>query len=404
MNTNTLLVTSIEDSTGKTAVTLALGRLAQERGLRVGYMKPKGTRLQSNVGKTLDEDPMLARELLGLESEIHQMEPIVYSPTFVEGVLRGRESPDELGEIVERYFAELAAETDLMLVEGGGSWTTGGIVDLTDVDVADRLDAGVLLVADYGQASDLDDVVAAADAFGDRLAGVLFNGVADASFDELESEAVPFLEGRGVPVLGVVPRERELAGVRVGDLAAELGTEVVTEGDSDAYVERFLVGAMGGDTALRYFRRTKNAAVITGGDRSEIITAALEAPGVNAVILTGGHRPSGAILGRAEQRGVPILLASGDTLSVVDRAEAIVNTGRARDEETIARMSQLLYDHADVDAIIGVDGDSENVAGSGDGEDRRNEDGEDQPNEDDEDQPNDAGGDQRGDHHGDEHE
>ncbi|WP_336023045.1 phosphotransacetylase family protein [Halobellus salinisoli] len=369
---NTLLVTSIEDSTGKTAVTLALGRLAQERGRRVGYMKPKGTRLQSNVGKTLDEDPMLARELLGLDSEMHQMEPIVYSPTFVQGVLRGQEDPDELGEIVEKRFAELAAETDLMLVEGGGTWTTGGIVDLTDVDVAERLDAGVLLVATYERANDLDDVVAAAEAFGDRLAGVLFNGVSEAVFDELESEAVPFLEDRGVPVLGVVPRERDLAGVRVDDLAAELGAEVVTEGDVGGYVERFLVGAMGGDAALRYFRRTKNAAVITGGDRSEIITAALEAPGVNAIILTGGHRPTGAILGEAEKRGVPILLATGDTLSVVDRAEAVVNTGRARDEETISRMRRLLHDHADIDAILGSAGvdDDDGTAREENGRDR----------------------------------
>ena len=361
MHTNTLLVTSIAESTGKTAVTLALGGLAQERGLTVGYMKPKGTRLQSNVGKTLDEDPMLARELLGLESEMHQMEPIVHSPTFVDGAIRGQEDPEELGGIVEEHFADLADGTDLMLVEGGGSWTLGGIVDLTDVDVADRLDANVLLVADYEQSSDLDDVVAAAEAFGDRLAGVLFNGVTDAAFDDLEQEAVPFLESRGVPVLGVVPRERELAGVRVDDLAEELGAKVVTEGDSDAYVERFLVGAMGGDAALRYFRRTKNAAVITGGDRSEIIAAALEAPGVNAIILTGGHRPTSAVLGQAEQRGVPVLLVTGDTLSVVDRAEAVVNTGRARDEETIARMRELLHDHADVDAILGgeaVEGES----------------------------------------------
>ncbi|MGQ4555615.1 AAA family ATPase [Halobellus sp. GM3] len=352
---DTLLVTSIAESTGKTAITLALGRLAQERGLTVGYMKPKGTRLQSNVGKTLDEDPLLARELLGLESEIHQMEPIVYSPTFVDGAVRGRESPDELAAVVRRHFEDLAAGTDLMLVEGGGDWTTGGIVDLTDADVAALLDADVLLVADYETPGDLDAVLAAADAFGDRLLGILFNGVSDTAFDGLEGEAVSFLEDRGIPVLGVVPRERDLAGVTVSELAAELGGDRLTEGDGDAYIERFLVGAMGGDAALRHFRRTKNAAVITGGDRSEIIAAALEAPGVKAVILTGGHRPTGAVLGKAEAKGVPLLLVTGDTLSVVDRAEAVVNTGRARDEETIARMRELLYDHADIDALVGPD-------------------------------------------------
>lgn len=356
MNTHPILVASIADGTGKTAVTLALARLEQERGRRVGYMKPKGTRLQSSTGKTLDRDPLLARELLGLDGEIHQLEPVVYSPTFVDGAIRGQEDTAELGRVVEDRFQELAVDTDLMLVEGGGDWTTGGIVDLTDVDVADRLDATVLLVATYETGADLDRVLAAADAFGDRLAGVLFNNVSDPAFDDLESDAVPFLERRGVPVVGVLPHDRGLAGVSVDDLAGELGADVVVEGDGDAHIERFLIGAMSGDAALRYFRRTKDAAVVTGGDRPEIVTAALEAPGVNAIVLTGGHRPSAAVLGTAETRGVPVLLAAGDTLSIVERAESLLESGHTRDAGTVTRMRDLLHDHADIGGILGHDG------------------------------------------------
>ncbi|EJN60164.1 protein with phosphotransacetylase biod-like n-terminal domain protein [Halogranum salarium B-1] len=356
---NTLLVTSTQDSTGKTAVTLALGLLAQERGLDVGYMKPKGTRLQSNVGKTLDQDPMLARELLGLDAEMHQMEPIVYSPTFVEGAIRGQEDGDELADIVRENYDQLSAGKDLMLIEGAGRYTTGGIIDLTDPEVAELLDAQVLLVADYTKPGDIDDVLAAADDIGEDLAGVLFNRVSDSVYDELETEVVPFLENRGIDVLGVLPRKRELAGVTVEGLAQELGADVATNVPTDAFVERFLVGAMGGDAALRYFRRTKDAAVITGGDRSEIHTAALEAPGVKALILTGGHRPPAAVLGKAEEKGVPVLLVNADTLSVVDRAEELVHSGRTRDEETVSLLRDLLFEHADVDALVPAAADDE---------------------------------------------
>lgn len=44
-------------------------------------MKQKGTRPRSAVGKTLDEDPLLARELLDLDAGTEDLEPIVYSPT-----------------------------------------------------------------------------------------------------------------------------------------------------------------------------------------------------------------------------------------------------------------------------------------------------------------------------------
>ncbi|NUB91909.1 phosphotransacetylase family protein [Haloterrigena sp. SYSU A121-1] len=349
---DTILVSSLAESTGKTAITLALARLAAEAGDSVGYMKPKGTRLESNVGKTLDEDPLLARELLDLEAEMHDLEPVVYSPTFVEQAIRGREDAAEIRERVVEAFETLADGRNRMFLEGGGEYDVGGIVDLTDADVAELLDARVVLVASHEVPGDIDDVLAAADAFDDRLAGVIYNDVADAVYDTLETDVVAALEEREIPVFGVLPSERTLSGVTVGELAEELGASTLVEDGRDAYVERFSVGAMGADSALRHFRRTKDAAVITGGDRAEIHTAALEAPGVRCLILTGGHRPSGAVIGQAAEKGMPILSVQTDTLTTVERAEDVVRSGRTRDEETVDRMAELLTDHAAVDSIL----------------------------------------------------
>jgi BioD-like phosphotransacetylase family protein len=350
---NTLLVTSTEAGTGKTAVSLALAQLAAERGQSVGYMKPKGTRLQSNVGKTLDADPMLARDLLDLDAEMHELEPVVYSPTFVEGAIRGGEDSAELRERVKEAFDGLAADRDFMVVEGADDPATGGIVDLTDADVADLLDARVLLVARYEEPGDVDDVLAAAESFGDRIAGIVFNAVSDAAYDDVETEVAPFLDGHDIPVLGVVPAERELSGVTVADLTDELGGDLLADdAGTDAIVERFLVGAMSGESALSHFRRTKDAAVITGGDRADVQTAALDAPGVRCLVLTGGHRPPGAVLGKAAEKGVPVLSVNADTLTTVERAEETVRGGRVRDGHTVEVMERLLHDHADVDALL----------------------------------------------------
>ncbi|QAU12994.1 phosphotransacetylase family protein [Halorubrum sp. BOL3-1] len=351
-DTPTTLVTATGDSAGKTAITVALARLAADRDRGVGYMKPKGTRLQSNVGKTLDQDPMLAREVLGLDAEMHQMEPVVYSPTFVEGAIRGTEDPDALRDRIREEYDGIAADRDRVFVEGGGSWTTGGVVDLTDVDVAELLDARVVLVAEYGSPNDLDEVLAAADAFGDRLAGVLFNKVSDDAFESLDQDGIPFLESKGITVSGALPYEKELAGVTVGELADELGAELLTDAPTDAFVERFLVGAMGGDEALRYFRRARDAAVITGGDRADVQTAALDASGVACLVLTGGHRPPGAVLGKAADAGKPVLAVNTDTVTTIDRAESVVRGGRTRDVGTVDRMAELLGAHVDVDALI----------------------------------------------------
>ncbi|MFW6458103.1 MAG: phosphotransacetylase family protein [Halodesulfurarchaeum sp.] len=349
---NTILLASTEDSTGKTAVSIALARLAQEQDESVGYMKPKGTRLQSNVGKTLDTDPMLAREVLEIDAEMHEMEPIVYSTTFIEGAISGRESVTDLEERIDAAFETIGDDRDLVVVEGADAYTTGGIVDLADDAIADRFDASVILLSRIDSAGDLDGLLAAADRFGDRVGGVIFNAVTDSMFDLVESDVVPFLEGRNLPVLGVIPYHRELAGVTVEDLTDELGGHLLTSGDESIFIERVLVGAMSGEAALSHFRRTKDAAVVTGGDRAEIQRAALEAPGVKALILTGGFEPAGAVLGAAESRGVPVLSVQSDTLATVERAEGLIRGGRVRDVQTVETMRRLLHDHVDVSAIL----------------------------------------------------
>lgn len=361
MTATPIHITSIEESTGKTAVALALALEASDRGQEVGYVKPKGTRIRSSVGKTLDADPLFARDLLGLETEVSDLEPIVYSQTFVEGVLRGTEDPETLRERVAESFETAAADRDLVVVEGGGTLETGTVVDLADWDVADLLDSRVVLLARYDGPRDVDSVLAASRQLGDRLQGVLFNAVGEGAFDRVTTDVVPFLGSRGIDVLGVLPRERTLAGVSVSELAEELGARVLTEGSTDDFVERFVVGAMGPEEALRSFRRTRSAAVITGGDRAEVQTAALSAPGVECLLLTGGHDPPSAVVGRAETAGVPVLVVRSDTITTIDRAEGVVRAGRTRRPETIETMRRLLREGVDLDALLAAGN------GSGDG-------------------------------------
>jgi BioD-like phosphotransacetylase family protein len=291
--------------------------------------------------------------LLDLDDEMHELEPIVYTPTFIEEAIRGRERPEELRERVLENYENLAEGRDLMVLEGTDELTTGGIVDLTDPEIAELIDANVVLISRYDEPADADEILAAADQIGDNLAGVLFNAVPDSSLDQLTQDVAPFLENRGVPVLGVIPRIKELAGMTVGELANRLGAEVLTSDVStDVFIERFTVGAMSGESALTHFRRTQNAAMITGGDRSEIVTAALEASGIKCIILGGGFRPSGAVLGKAEKRGVPVLLLQSDTRMVIDRAEDVLRSGPTRDPKTVERMQELLDDHTDFDTLL----------------------------------------------------
>ena len=85
--------------------------------------------------------------------------------------------------------------------------------------------------------------------------------------------------------------------VSVGELAEFLSGKILCCADKvDELVEHLMVGAMSVDSALTYFRRKPNKAVITGGDRPDIQLAALETS-TKCLILTGNLQPSPIILG-----------------------------------------------------------------------------------------------------------
>ncbi len=358
-DTQPLLVTAPSRGTGTTTVTAALGRSLQDRGHSVEYLKPVGTRLRETDGAVRDEDPPFVRRCLGLDS-LDELErdgdrpaTVAYSRSLQAELLRGEADPDRLRATVERGVETLTARADRVLVEGAARQAAGRLLGLVGPQLAALIDARVLVLADYDGPADVDPVLAAADAYGDRLAGVVFNRVPPTETGFVETTVRSFCEARGVPVAGVLPTVPELAGVTVATLAAELGAEPLVEAGTERRIQESLVGAMGPERALAWFRRAEDAVVITGGDRSEIQAAAIEASGVGCLVVTGGHAPTRAILDSARRREVPLFRLRTDIRTALDRVGEIVAAGRTRDEATVERMKSLLAEHAALESILG---------------------------------------------------
>jgi len=152
---------------------------------------------------------------------------------------------------------------------------------------------------------------------------VLISDIPEDRFEEVKTTVQPYLEERGIPVFGLLPRSALLRSVSVGELVSQLKAEVLCRADRlDLMVESLSIGAMNVNSALKYFRKGRNMAVVTGGDRTDIQLAALETS-TQCLILTGQMPPSPAILSRAEDLEIPILSVDLDTLTtveIVDRA------------------------------------------------------------------------------------
>jgi BioD-like phosphotransacetylase family protein len=245
-----------------------------------------------------------------------------------------------------------------MLVCGSGSvLTRGTLLGLNGVQTAEMLDATVLLVGKCQSFLDVDYILASHRALGDRLSGVILNMVPPRERDRIRDDVVPCLESEGLNVLGLMPMDPMLHSVSVRELAEAMAGDLLCgEKAADELVENFVVGAMGVERALRYFRRTPRKCVITGGDRSDIQLAALETP-TRCLILTGELRPRHTVLARAEELGVPVLLVRQDTLTAVEMIGDILGKLRVREPRKIEHAVDQFEAHlelAKLDQALGL--------------------------------------------------
>jgi len=336
-----LYLVSNEPSAGKSMIALALGLRLQEEGTVVGYFRPVGLHPTRRDELLVDEDAAFIADTLHLPDALADISPLVLTPELVEQVLAGG-APDLRGA-VQAAFARIRQGKQVLLVEGAGAVTvTGWMVGLPAPVVAGMLGARSLLVGRYQGEASVDSVLVSARMMGEGVIGVILNVVPPNQMSFVQEQVQPYLQAQGLEVLGVLPRDSVLGAVSVRELARQLGARVLCcEDRLDELVEHFSVGAMTVESALRYFRRTPRKAVITGGDRSDIQLAALDTD-TRCLVLTGDLYPNSLILSRAEEAGVPMLLVSMDTLSAIEKVEALLGGLGVREPRKVARARELL--------------------------------------------------------------
>ena len=346
----TLYVTSTETFSGKSALCVGIARRLQRDGYSIGYMKPvsTGSRLAAGL---VDEDAEFVKQTFELPDALQDMVPIGIGPRTVEAILTG-ESQTDFAAVLSAAYQRVAEGRDIVVLEGGANLREGYLVGLPTIEVARMLGASALVVVKYNDDLQiLDDALTARNRLGDMLAGVVLNGIPRQRMPFVQETVKPGLEARGVPVLAVLPQERLLLSVSVGDLREFLSGRVLCCQDKmDELVEHLMVGAMSVDSALSYFRRKPNKAVITGGDRPDIQLAALETS-TKCVILTGNLQPSPIILGRAEEVGVPMILVRQDTLTAVEVIERFFGKTRFHLEQKVRRFEEMLEDRFDFERL-----------------------------------------------------
>ena len=360
---STLLIGSCEPFSGKSALVLGIARHLRSVGIRVLFGKPLATSLdwESDQGvlpsPLIDDDVRFVGETLGLPHQdlipsLHLLSPETAQQRLAKGTLAAGEGLEQLRTSLEQ------TENSVTLLEAAGNLHEGLLYGLSLVQLARDLDAPVVLVHLWEDSRSVDALLAASQQLGDRLRGVVLNAVTPDDVESLERDVVPSLQALGIKVFGVMPRSPLLRSVTVGELVRRLDARVICCSEKlDLLVETLSIGAMNVNSAMEFFRRRRNMAVVTGADRTDIQLAALEAS-TQCLILTGAGDPLPQLISRADELEVPLLKVEQDTLGTVEVIEQAFGHVRLHEAVKATYAFRLVEEHcrlADLLSAVGLE-------------------------------------------------
>lgn len=350
-----LYVTSTETYSGKTALAVGIAERMRRDGFTIGYFKPLSFTATREDHGPVDEDTRVIKRLLGLKEPLEQMCPVMITPTIMDQIVRGK-APDFKDRIMTSYD-KIAAGKDVVIIEGANNMATGCLIDMSGIEITAAFNAKSVVVVRYRADLIIDHLLIAKRVVGDAVVGSVINTVPHGRVQWVEEAVRPFCEQRGINIFAVLPEDRLLMATTVAEIVQALHGEVLcAEERTDALVENIMVGGMGAEAALDHFRRKANKAVIAGGDRTDLLAAALETS-TACLILSGGINPGANILARAEEQGVPVILSRHDTMTTIEMVGRSMGKVRFHDPKKMLRFDSMLeerFNYAGLYAALGM--------------------------------------------------
>lgn len=347
-----LFVDSLAEFSGRNTICLSMGMKLREMGKSVGFFKPLGVFPTRVDGVLTDEDTVFFRELFELEHELDKLCPVVLTQDLLNDVLAGGEVEGYARKMREAY-TKVTSKREITIVVGIGSLNSGMIIGLSEVDFMKETRGKMLVTDRFGWVNrTVDNLLGTKEDLGEDLIGVIFNRVNPKKRDFVEKTVAPYLRARGIEVFGVVPEDSRLGAVTVREILELLNGQLLCcEDKLDETVEKFSIGAMTADAALRHFIRIRDKAVITGGDRADIMLAALDTS-TKCLVLTGNLYPNDVVLSRAQRAGVPVIVVPDDTLEAVEKFEGIMGRLSIREKSKADYAVKVMERYIDYDSLF----------------------------------------------------
>ncbi len=356
-----IFIAATQQNDGKTTVSLGLIAAFKKRFERIGFIKPIGQRYLMEQGYKVDEDSVLIEEVFGIKCNIKDMSPVAIDKGFTERFIE-KGADEDYAKLIRESFEKVAANNDLVIIEGTGHAGVGSVFNLSNATVAASLDANVILISSGGVGKPIDEVMlnkALLDREGVRLAGVIVNKVLPEKYDKISRIVRMGLEQKSLDVFGILPYQKILDIPTMREIKEDLKIGAIFAGENmDRPVENVLIGAMNVKDALGFLQH--NTLMIIPGDRDDMIDVICrinsgrirKGCSVSGVILSGGIMPKKRSLARFAKAKIPVLMTKEDTYKIASRVNSMIVKLKPQDSGKIKIIVDMVEKYVDIDKVI----------------------------------------------------
>ena len=355
-----LFITSTRHNEGKTLVTLGLTPGLSKRVRGVGYMKPVGKGSVEFAGEKIDHDAVLIKEACKIPAFVRDMGPVCYDGFPTQWI--SQEGREAVVKKIQASFGRVAANRELMVIEGTGNAAAGAAFGLSNAFMAKLLDAKVVLVASGGVGQPTDEIFLNKNFFdkaGVEVVGAIVNKAYPHEFERIDHWMRRALEAMGIRLLGVIPYEDDLARATMLNLFERFHGRVLSgDGQMGNPLGRIVLGAMNVMNVLEQI--AGHTTLICPSDREDVLLAALSAMYLSGrkdialagIVLTGGGRISDSTLKTIRRTTLPVLHVEPDAYAVLAEVHAANFKILPQDDAKIHRAMEIVQERIDLNQIL----------------------------------------------------
>jgi len=329
----TLYVVSAGNAAGKTTICAGLGKHLLLEGNKVGFFKP----IIADKKPGDDSDALFMKEALSLSEPLDSISPLLNNDSDPSGKMK-------------EAFARIAQDKDVVIVEGICGETPGDTLSKAAYEVAGTLKARVIVIESYSPSSGAE-FINSYKGFAGNLLGVIVNKIPESQLQSVSDELSSRFAKAGINVLGMLPEDRRLSTISIGELSEHIQGEILNNAEkSSELIENLMLGAMCVDSGLDYFGRKADKAVVIRDDRPDMQLAALETS-TRCLIISGDTPPIHSVLYRAGDKGVPIIITKSDAGAILENITDAMSSARFHHEKKLPRLAEIMEQQLDLAAI-----------------------------------------------------